>query len=214
MRLTGRLHVLTDTDLQDRLTHREIAERAIAGGADCIQFRQKHGSTRALITQARDVADLCRRKGRALIINDRIDVAIAADAAGVHLGQEDFPISLARELLGPDKIIGGSAGNLEEARAAERAGADYVGFGAVYGTRSKQDASAPQGLERLTEVAKGLEIPVIAIGGIGSEQVAEVLGAGAHGVAVIEAVTLTEDPEDAARRMRAAIDAVLKGSPE
>lgn len=214
MRPTGRLHVLTDTDLQDRLSHREIAQHAIAGGADCIQFRQKEGSTRALIAQARDVADLCRRKGVPLIINDRIDVAIAADAAGVHLGQDDFPISLARELLGPDRIVGGSAGNLEEARAAERAGADYVGFGAVYGTRSKQDASAPQGLARLAEVAEALEIPVVAIGGIGLEQVTEVMGTGAHGLAVLEAVTLAEDPEGAARRMRAAIDAILGGPPK
>jgi len=205
MRPVGRLHVLTDTTVQSRFGHLELARLAIAGGADCIQYRRKDGSTREMIAEARGLVELCRSAGVPLLINDRIDVALAADAAGVHLGNDDFPISLARELLGPDRIIGGSAGSLAIARAVQDAGADYVGFGALYATRSKADASAPQGPEALATVAGELEVPVIGIGGIGLGQIGEVIGAGAHGVAVIAAVAAAEDPQAATAALRAAI---------
>ncbi len=206
MRRVGRLHVLTDTTLQTRFSHEELARLAIEGGADTIQFREKRATTRELIRDARALADLCRRRGVALIVNDRVDVALAADAAGVHLGQDDFPIALARRLLGPDRVIGGSATTIEQAREVMRAGADYVGFGAVFATGSKQDASAPRGLDTLREICGELEIPVIAIGGIGLDRIAAVMGSGAHGVAVISAVVLAADPREAASAARRAID--------
>lgn len=209
MREVGRLHVLTDTRLQDRYGHEELARLAIEGGADTIQFREKRVSTRELIETARALNMICRRARVPLIVNDRIDVALAADAAGVHLGQSNFPISLARQILGPDRIIGGSAATIEQATEVMWAGGDYVGFGAVFATASKEDASAPVGLDRLREVAAALEIPVIAIGGVGLSQVSDVLGTGAHGIAVIRAVSLAQDPREAAAALRQAIDALL-----
>ncbi|MGZ3495395.1 MAG: thiamine phosphate synthase [Thermodesulfobacteriota bacterium] len=116
MKKVGRLHVLTDTDLQNCFSHIELAELAIAGGADTIQFRQKSGETIQMIRIAEQIQALCKRAGVSFIINDRVDVAIASHADGVHLGQGDFPIPLARKLLGEGVIIGGSAGNEEEAR--------------------------------------------------------------------------------------------------
>ena len=207
LRRVGRLHVLTDATLQARYGHEELARLAIAGGADTIQFREKLASTREQIRIARTLAEACRRAGVALIVNDRIDVALAADAAGVHLGQEDFPIELARRLLGPDRIIGASAATAAEAEEAMWAGADYVGCGAVYATASKADAGPPLGPGALREIAGRLEIPVIAIGGIGLAQVPEVIAAGAHGVAVIRAVVLASDPQAATAALRAAVDA-------
>ncbi len=197
----GRLHVLTDQELQGRFTHLELAELAIAGGADTIQFRQKNGCTRQLIETARQMRETCARAGVAFIVNDRLDVALACGADGVHLGQDDFPIGLARTWLGEEKIIGGSAANLAEALACREQGADYVGFGPVFPTASKDDAGPVSGLETLSEVARRLGMPVIAIGGIGKKNAAEVMGAGAHGIAVISAVCCQPDPAEATRRL-------------
>jgi thiamine-phosphate pyrophosphorylase len=210
LRRVGRLHVLTDTTLQVRFGHEELARLAVAGGADTIQFREKHASTRDQIRIARALGEACRRADVALIVNDRVDVALAADAAGVHLGQEDFPITLARRLLGPDRIIGASATTLAQAEEAMWAGADYVGLGAVFATTSKPNASAPIGLETLREVARRIEVPVIAIGGIGLPQVPAVMAAGAYGVAVIQAVALAQDPQAAAAAIRAALQESIR----
>ncbi|MCK4305619.1 MAG: thiamine phosphate synthase [Candidatus Eisenbacteria sp.] len=211
MRRVGRLHILTDTTLQDRYDHEGLARLALEGGSDTIQFRDKSASTRELIRIARGLSEICRRAGVPLIVNDRVDVAMAADAAGVHLGQSDFPISLARQMLGPDRIIGGSATTLEEATEVMWAGADYVGLGPVFGTDSKPDAKVAIGLERLREVAAALEIPVVAIGGIGIPQVSDILATGAHGIALIQAVVLAADPKAATAGLKAAIDAALPG---
>jgi thiamine-phosphate pyrophosphorylase len=194
MKSLGRLHVLTDTQLQNRFSHLELAEMAIAGGADTIQFRQKDGSTRELIETARSMKAICARAGVAFIVNDRIDVAIASDADGVHLGQDDFPIPLARKLMGKDKIIGGSAGNIEEALRCASDGADYIGFGPVFPTLSKGDAGPATGIAVMDNLLKVLSLPVIAIGGINHKNIPEVINAGAHGVAVISAVCCSEDP--------------------
>lgn len=194
MKQIGRLHVLTDTELQSRYSHAELAEMAIAGGADVIQYRQKQGSTRELIETARQLQAICRRRGARLIVNDRLDVAIAAEADGVHLGQDDFPLDLARQVLGADKIIGGSASSLAEARLCAAAGVDYIGLGPVYATTSKADASPASGLGLVRQVADELGLPVIAIGGINLERTAPVVGAGAHGIAVISAVCCQPNP--------------------
>lgn len=214
MRSVGRLHVITDTTVQSRYSHLELAQLALAGGADCIQYRRKTGTTRELIEEARSLVGVCRRAGVPLVVNDRIDVAIASGAMGVHLGQDDFPLTLAREWLGPDRILGGSASTIELARAAQAAGADYVGFGALYATGSKADASAPQGPAPMGEVARALEIPVIGIGGISGGSIEEIMAAGAHGVAVIAAVASAEDPEAATAALRASIEAALAGKGE
>jgi len=205
------LHVLTDITRQDRHDHAELARRALEGGADAIQFREKRGATRGMIAIARVLAGICRDRGACLIVNDRLDVALAADAEGVHLGREDFPLSLARHLLGPDRVIGASAETVEEALEGMRAGADYIGAGPVYATGSKPDASAPIGLEGLRAIACAVEIPVIAIGGVTVERVPEILAAGAYGIAVIEAVACDPDPAAATRRLREALAAPAPG---
>ncbi|HUL20301.1 MAG TPA: thiamine phosphate synthase [Thermodesulfobacteriota bacterium] len=202
MKKIGRFHVLTDTCLQTQFSHLELAQRAIAGGADTIQFRQKGGETREMIRDAEQIQALCKRAGVTFIVNDRVDVAIASRADGVHLGQNDFPIPLARKLLGEEVIIGGSAGTMEEARNCLSEGADYIGFGPVYFTTSKEDAGPASGLDLLKQVVVEIPLPIIAIGGITRENTPGVIRAGVHGIAVISAVCCQQDPAEAARCLR------------
>jgi len=198
----GRFHVLTDTVLQCRLSHVELTELAIAGGADTVQFRQKGGATREMIRAAEQMQALCKRSGVTFVVNDRVDVAIASHADGVHLGQDDFPIPLARKLLGAGAIIGGSASSLEEARKCLLEGADYVGFGPVYATTSKEDAAPAGGLGLLKQIVEAIPLPIIAIGGITRDNMPPVIRAGVHGIAVISAVCCQEDPKEAAKCLR------------
>ena len=201
MKKIGRLHVITDTALQSRFSHLELARMAIAGGADTIQFRQKEGATRKLIEIAQQLKQICTGMGVTFIVNDRLDVAIASDSDGVHLGQDDFPIPLARELLGESRIIGGSAVTLNEARKCLDEGADYVGFGPVYPTTSKADAGPVAGINLMKEVIDKVPLPLIAIGGVNKDNTPEVIRAGAHGIAVISAVCCQQDPEQATREL-------------
>ena len=206
MEKIGKLHILTDTVLQSRFSHMEITRLAIAGGADTIQYRQKSGSTREMIEIARNMKRLCSEAGVTFIVNDRLDVAIAAEADGVHLGQDDFPIPMARELLGEGRIIGGSAATLDEARKCLSEGADYVGFGPVYPTSSKDDAGPVSGIDILKQVVEIIPLPIIAIGGVGAENIPDVMRAGAHGIAVISAVCCQDDPEEATRSLYQALN--------
>ncbi len=201
----GRLHILTDDVLQSTFSHVELAQLAIKGGADTIQFRQKVGSTKRLIEIARRMREICYKQDAIFIVNDRVDVAIAVDADGVHLGQEDFPIPLARKLLGKGKIIGGSAVTPDEAEKCFSEGADYVGFGPVYPTASKTDAGPVSGIRILKKVVQETPLPIIAIGGITSEKVSEVMEAGAYGIAVISAVCCEKEPEAATRFLQNAL---------
>lgn len=201
MKKIGKLHVLTDTILQSRFSHPELTGLAIRGGADTIQYRQKSGSTREMIRIAAQMKQVCSDQGVPLIVNDRVDVAIAAKADGVHLGQDDFPIPLARELLGQEMIIGASASNMEEVEKCLLDGADYVGFGPVYPTTSKDDAGSVKGIAGLAQVTKAVSVPIIAIGGISLDHVSEVLQAGVHGIAVISSVCCQEDPEQATKAL-------------
>ena len=184
----------------------KLISLAIKGGADTIQFRQKEGSTRELIEIASMMKNICAKEGVPLIINDRIDISIAVDADGVHLGQDDFPVSLAREILGEDKIIGGSAGDLEEAKKCLVEGADYIGFGPVYTTASKEDAGPATGILKMKRVIDEIHLPFIGIGGIEAKNVRELMEAGVHGIAVISAVCCRENPELAAREIREAME--------
>jgi len=206
MKQIGKLHILTDMVLQSRFSHMEITRLAIAGGADTIQYRQKSGSTREMIEIARNMKQLCSEAGVTFIVNDRLDVAIAAEADGVHLGQDDFPIPMVRELLGEGRIIGGSAATLGEARKCLSEGADYVGFGPVYPTSSKDDAGPVSGIDILKQVVEIIPLPIIAIGGVGAENIPDVMRAGAHGIAVISAVCCQDDPEEATRSLYQALN--------
>jgi len=207
----GRLHVLTDTALQTRFSHIELAQMAIAGGADTIQFRQKQGSTREMIETATHMRQACSDKGVAFVVNDRMDVALAAQADGVHLGQDDFPIPLARRLLGKGCVIGGSAATLEEARKCLMDGADYVGFGPVFPTGSKDDAGPVSGIETLKMITETIPLPIIAIGGIDEANTREIMTTGAYGIAVISAVCCQSDPCQATRGLWEAVQSVMPG---
>ncbi len=209
MSQVGRLHVLTDVTLQARFTHTELTRLAIEGGADTIQFRHKSGSTREMIENAREMKKICEDAGISFIVNDRIDVAIAAEAHGVHLGQDDFPIPLARKLLGEDKIIGGSAATIEEAELCLSDGADYVGFGPVFPTTSKDDAGPVSGIDILRQVVEAIPLPIIGIGGIFAHNTPDVIKAGAHGIAVISAVCCQEDPKQATKALHDALKAAI-----
>jgi len=164
-----------------------------------------------MIEVARQMKKLCEESDVKFIVNDRVDVAVAAGADGVHLGQDDFSIPLARKLLGEGRIIGGSAATLAEARKCLKEGADYVGFGPVYPTTSKEDAGPVSGIEILKQVVEAIPLPIIAIGGVCAENTPEVIRAGAHGIAVISAVCCQEDPEQATKALYEALNAGIYG---
>ena len=204
----GVLHVITDTTLQSRFTHAEkLAELAIEGGADTVQFRQKQGTTRELVAMAQSMQTICARHNVPLIVNDRADVALAVGAialavgAGVHFGQDDMPVSIGRQILPPEAILGASARTEEKILAAISEGADYIGFGPIYGTTSKPDAETAKGLERLRRMCDIAACPVIAIGGISIQTAGEVIQAGAHGIAVISAVCAHPEPQVATQAL-------------
>lgn len=177
----------------------ELAALADRLGASVIQLREKDKPVGDILR----IADAIRTvvKHAAFIINDRADIALAVQADGVHLGQDDLPIEFARQLLGPDAIIGVSCGSLPEALEAQAAGANYIGFGHLYPTASKEKTSAPKSLEELSEVAAVLSIPMIAIGGITPLNAAPLLQAGASGIAVIGAIQHSDDPAHTIREL-------------
>lgn len=206
------LYVITDAKLSRGRSHLEVAWEAIKGGASIIQFREKEMITRELVETARRLKELTKKKGVPFILNDRLDVALAVDADGVHVGQDDMPAAWARQLIGPRKILGVSASAVEEALQAERDGADYVSASPVFTTPTKPDAPPPTGLEGLRAIVEAVNLPVIAIGGINEENAREVMKAGAQGVAVISAVVSAPDIAAAARRLRETIEAARKGA--
>ena len=201
MKNIGVLHVITDTTLQSQFTHAELAKLAIKGGADTVQFRQKHGTTRELVAIAQQMQAVCTRHNVPLIVNDRADIALAVGATGVHFGQDDMPVSIGRQILPTEAIIGASARTEEKILEAITEGADYIGFGPIYGTSSKSDAEEAKGLERLRRMCDIAACPVIAIGGIGVETAGEVIQAGAHGIAVISAVCAHPEPDIATQAL-------------
>ncbi|MFB6082646.1 MAG: thiamine phosphate synthase [Halorientalis sp.] len=186
----------------------EIVEAAIEAGIDVVQLREKEMSARDRYDLGRRLRELTRAADVPLIVNDRIDLAAAVDADGVHLGDEDLPVAVARERLGEAAVVGRSVSTPEAAREAERAGADYLGVGAVYPTDSKDtDPEGTEiGLDRIAAVAEAVGIPVVGIGGVKPDNAAAVIEAGADGVAVISAITTADDPAAATRELRAAVE--------
>jgi thiamine-phosphate pyrophosphorylase len=196
------LYVVTDEKLSRGLTHPEIARRAIAGGADVIQLRDKACDCAYLYRCAEEMRDIARETGVPLIVNDRLDVALQAGADGVHLGQGDMPLKFARRVAPKGFVIGISAGTLKEALDAGRDGADYIGLGPIFPTQSKNDAGKACGLDLLREVKSRVSVPVVAIGGIGAGNAGAVIAAGADGIAVISAVVSQDDVTQAARGLK------------
>ncbi|MBN1459208.1 MAG: thiamine phosphate synthase, partial [Armatimonadetes bacterium] len=164
--------------------HIDVARTALAGGATMIQLRDKELSSRALFEVAQQIRTLTRDYGAAFIVNDRVDIALAAQADGVHVGDSDLPVSSARSLLGPGKEVGASVDTAEAAKAAEAAGATYLGVGPIYATGSKPDAGAAIGLDPIPRLKRAVAIPLLAIGGLTCDNVEAVVRAGADGVAV------------------------------
>lgn len=197
------LYVVT-AEVPDRhIGHLEVALAAIEGGASAIQLRDKKKKPDELLLIAKQLAAITRKAGRTLIINDLPAIALAAGADGIHLGQEDLPLPEAKKMLSPEMIIGVSASNLEEALAADRGGADYLGIGPIFPTPSKDDAAPPMGLAVLAGICQAVTIPVVAIGGLTVDNIEAVIDAGAEGIAVISAVTGAPD-------MTAAVSELVK----
>jgi thiamine-phosphate diphosphorylase len=176
-----------------------------------VQYREKNAMTRLMIEEATELCRLCRAAGVPFIVNDRLDIALAVDADGVHVGQDDMPASVARRLLGPRRILGVSAGSVEEARKAVDDGADYIGASPVFSTPTKPDTPPPLGIEELRRITEAVEVPVVAIGGITTENAAAMRDAGAAGIAVVSAIVAAEDVETAARALRAIVEKVRTG---
>ena len=176
-----------------------IAEATYAGGAGVVQYRHKNTSTIEMLNNARALSEIAKKYGKALIINDRIDIALAVKADGVHLVPDDMPVSVARRLMGPMAIIGASTGSIEEAIEAEAEGASYIGVGCIYGTNSKDDAGDPIGIEILKEIKQLVKIPVVAIGGITISKVPELIKNGVDGIAVLSAITRAKNMKSATR---------------
>jgi thiamine-phosphate pyrophosphorylase len=206
------LYVVTDRNKANGLAHAEIARRATKGGANVIQLRDKHLSRRELYLTALEVRQVTRENNAAFIVNDSLDVALAAKADGVHLGQDDLPLEAARRIAPESFIIGVSVGTVAQAVRAEDEGADYIALSPIFDTSSKDDAGRGRGLEVLKEIKRAVEIPVIAIGGIDKKNLPSVIRTGADGAAVITAVVGQKDIEAAARELSAII-AKEKGRP-
>ena len=194
-----RLHVITDETVQDRYRHVELAEFALAGGADAVQFREKRPrNARQLIDVAAAIASACRSADAALIVDDRADVCLSVGAAGVHVGRNDLDVATARRIVGPNALIGGTANSLEEAIAVAATDVDYLGVGPVYGTQSKANPAPVMGLDTLSAIVEHIGKPVIAIGGITAVRIPEVMATGVHGIAVLSVVVAADDPAAAA----------------
>ena len=204
-----RVYVITDSHHARGRSDRDIALAAIRGGATSVQLRMKDTPEREMMALARELQPRCRAAGVILVINDRLEVALAVGADGLHVGQDDLPAAAARARLGPGPFLGVSAATVDEAMAAERAGADYLGVGALFATGTKADAGSPVGLERVRDIRRAVRVPIVGIGGVTVENAADVIRAGAQGVAVITAVTLADDMVEATRRLREQVDAAL-----
>jgi thiamine-phosphate pyrophosphorylase len=209
-----RLNAIVDPERANGRALDEIARLAVAGGATLVQLRDKHGSTRRMIEEARAIKAALAGTGVPLVINDRVDVALVAQADGVHVGQDDMRAADARRLLGPDAIIGLSIKTVALANAAPIEQLDYVGVGGVYATTSKDNPDRPIGIAGLRAIvaafrARKRGLPICGIAGIDAINAAAVIDAGADGIAVISALSMHPDPQAAARQLRGIVDAAL-----
>lgn len=201
-----RLYVVTDRELARGRPEPEVVRQALAGGATAIQLRGKELGGRELYQIGKELRQITREAGALFFVNDRLDVAMAVEADGVHLGQEDLPLACARRIAGPDLLIGITAETVDQAVEAEREGADYLGTRAVFATPTKVYRE-PMGLELLAEMVRAVNIPVVAIGGIKAGNAREVLATGVAGLAVVSAVVAAEDVRAAAAELAAVIEA-------
>jgi thiamine-phosphate pyrophosphorylase len=215
MKVDVRLNAIVDPERANGRSLADLAHLVVAGGATLIQLRDKHGATRQMIEAARAIKGALAGTGVPLVVNDRVDVALIAEADGVHVGQEDMCAEDARRLLGPQAIIGLSIKSVALANAAPLEALDYVGVGGVYATISKDNPNPPIGVNGLRDIvaafrARGHDLPICGIAGIDAGNAAPVIAAGADGVAVISALSMKPDPQAAARELRNVVDAALQ----
>ncbi|MFH0860648.1 MAG: thiamine phosphate synthase [Candidatus Altiarchaeota archaeon] len=199
MNLRG-LYFITDRKLSKKSVESTV-EDAVKGGVKVVQYREKELPAGEMLRVAENLRDITREAGVLFLVNDRVDIALAVGADGVHLGQDDMPIEIARRLLGRESVIGVTVHNVREARDAERRGADYLGMSPVFSTSTKSDAGEPAGVELIREVKKVVAVPCVAIGGIIMENLQEVIDAGADSVAMISAILSQEDISEAVRKV-------------
>jgi len=202
MRVDLRLYALVDPERSVGRDLAVLARLVAQGGATLVQLRDKHSDTRAMVARARAIKAALAPLNVPLLINDRIDVALACGAEGVHLGQDDLPLSAGRALMG-EKFIGISTHNLDQAREAERNGADYIGFGPMFGTATKVTGYEARGLEMLQQIRRAVKLPIVAIGGITEENVREIWQAGADSAAIISDILRADDIATKTRRFTA-----------
>lgn len=198
------LYLVTDRSLSCGRRTEDVVREAVAGGVTVVQLREKHCSTREFIEEARALHLLLRQLAIPLIINDRLDVALAIGAEGLHLGQTDMRIADARRLA-PSLIIGVSAESFDDALQAERDGADYIGISPVFATPTKTDTAEPFGIEGIRTIRTHVNIPLVGIGGINQTNAAEIIRAGADGIAVVSAIVSATSPQNAAAELRALV---------
>ena len=204
------LYAVTDRNwLPEGETLEEQVEKCLKGGATCIQLREKQLSEEEFLEEARRMKAVCAKYHVPLLINDNVEIALAVDADGVHVGQSDMEAEDVRAKLGPDKIIGVTAKTVEQALLAEKHGADYLGSGAVFGTSTKEDASKMDH-QVLKQICQAVQIPVVAIGGITEENVAELAGNGICGVAVVSAIFAKKDIEASTRELKKRTEEMVK----
>lgn len=201
-----RLYLITDRLQTNGRNLAGVVREALAGGVMAVQLREKGLASRELFSLAAELRKITADHGAKLFINDRIDVALAVDADGVHLGTGTLPVTAARELLGAHRLIGYSAHGVAEACRAEADGADFVTFGPVYFTPSKAAYGVPLGVKELKAACAALTIPLFALGGIRLESIAEVIAAGSHGIALISAIIAAPDPQTAATSLLQTIE--------
>lgn len=204
-----RLYAVTDRSWLGEKTLYEQVELALRGGATCVQLREKELNAEDFLTEARKIKLLCARYGVPLIINDNVTLAIEVNADGVHVGQEDMDAQDVRSLIGPEKILGVTAKTVEQAQRAQRNGADYLGSGAVFGSTTKRNAK-PMSMELLKSICQSVAIPVVAIGGIHSGNIASLAGTGIRGAAVVSGIFAAADIEEECRLLKAEIAGIVK----
>jgi len=206
MAVDFRLYLITDRRLASGGNLLSAVEHALAGGVRAVQLREKDLGSRELLELARKMRKLTSSYGAKLLINDRVDIALAVDADGVHLGRDSIPLQTARRLIGPYRLIGCSTHNAKQLVEAEADGADFAVFGPVYFTPSKAAFGPPLGVDALRSACASTRIPVFALGGVGAENINEVIAAGAGGVALISAVLSAKDPQQAASYINLSIE--------
>ena len=186
----------------------DVVKMAIDGGVTAVQYREKEANTRVMVNEAEVLRRLCADQGVLFLVNDRIDVALAVDADGVHLGQDDMPAPIARKLLGPKRVIGVTVHNLDELKKAEDEGADYVSFAPVFATQTKPDHQRPLGVKGLSELVRHASVPCVAIGGINESNATDVFATGVDGICIVSAIMGADDPKEAARNLLKSVKTV------